>query len=147
MNTSAFPADPDTDVQTVITRLGFAPGLVVQEFGWDEDADNDLRFAVEDTVGSELEDEDWTGGADAVLLWWRLDDGDLTDALVDTVGLLGEGGFVILLTPRPGHEGSIDPADVREASRTAGLHDAAAIVAGPDWRATRLATPRNGPRR
>lgn len=141
------PAEAEIDIRATITRLGFAPGQLVQEFGWDEDADNDVRFAVEDAVGSELEDEDWTGGADAVLLWWRLDDGDLTDALVDTVGLLEEGGFVVLLTPRPGHGGSIDPAEVREASRTAGLHDTATATAGPDWRATRLAAPRTGPRR
>lgn len=147
MNTPVTSAESAGGIAGVIARLGFAAGQVVQEFGWDDDADNDLRFALEDVVGSQLEDEDWTGGADAVLLWWREDDGDLVDALVDTVGLLGEGGFVVLLTPRTGHAGSIDAAEVREASRTAGLHDVSAVTAGPDWWATRLATRRDGPRR
>ena len=39
-------------------------------------------------------------GADAVLLWWRDGDGDLGDALVDMVGVLDDGGFVVLLTPK-----------------------------------------------
>ncbi len=69
-----------------VDKLGFGAGQVVQEFGYDGDVDDDFRFAIEDACGSELEDEDYTGEVDAVLLWWRADDGDLTDALVDTVG-------------------------------------------------------------
>ena len=32
---------------------------------------------------------------DAVLLWWRDDDGDLVDALVDSLISLGDGGVVL----------------------------------------------------
>ena len=53
---------------------------MIQEFGYDSDVDDEFRFAVEDHTGTELEDEDYTGGADAVLLWWREGDGDLVDA-------------------------------------------------------------------
>ena len=73
---------------------------MVQEFGYDSDVDDEFRYAVEDHCGSEIEDEDYTGGADAVLLWFRDGDGDLGDALVDMVGVLDDGGFVVLLTPK-----------------------------------------------
>lgn len=141
------PAESVTDIHAVVARLGFAQGQVVQEVGWNDDVDNDLRFAIEDVVGTELEDEDWTGGADAVLLWWRQDDGDLVDALVDTVGMLEKGGFVALVHPRIGHEGSVDPAEMQEAAAMTGLHETGALAAGPDWRASRLVAPRTGPRR
>lgn len=123
-------------------RLGFAAEQIVQEFGWDEDVDDDLRFAVEDVIGSDLEDEDYTGEADAVVFWWRADDGDLTDALVDLVGVLGEGGFVLVLTPKDRAKGAVDPAEIEEAAATAGLHTGGAFHASPHWRATKLGAPK-----
>ena len=100
MNTPAPPpVDPGANGSGAVERLGFARDQVVQEFGYDSDVADDFRFAVEDACGGEIEDEDYTGGADAVLLWWRDGDGDLGDALVDMVGVLDDGGFVVLLTP------------------------------------------------
>ena len=141
------PASADPDYAATLTRLGFAQGQLVQEFGWDDDVDEDLRRAVEELVGSPIEYEDWTGGAEAVLLWWRDEDGDLTDALVDLVGVLEDGGFAVLLCPRPGAGGAIDPSDIDEAATTAGLHPSGALAAGDFWRATRLLTPRGDHRR
>ena len=46
------------------SKLGFAKGQVIQEFGYDDDVDNDLRFGLEDVIGTELEDEDFNDGAD-----------------------------------------------------------------------------------
>ena len=60
-------------------RLGIVAGQVVQEFGWDDDVDDDLRESVEQTCGSPLEDEDSIEVADVVLLWFRDGDGDLVD--------------------------------------------------------------------
>ena len=94
------PIDPGTSGSGVVERLGFARDQVVQEFGYDSDVDDEFRYAVEDLCGAEIEDDDYTGGADAVLLWWREGDGDLGDALVDMVGVLDDGGFVVLLTPK-----------------------------------------------
>ncbi|KRE43327.1 DUF3052 domain-containing protein [Knoellia sp. Soil729] len=143
MNTPApSPADPGPDGSGAVERLGFAAEQIVQELGWDEDVDDDFRFAVEDVIGSDLEDEDYTGEADAVVFWWRADDGDLTDALVDLVGVLGEGGFVLVLTPKDRAKGAVDPAEIDEAAATAGLHAGGASHASPQWRATKLGAPK-----
>jgi hypothetical protein len=44
--------------------------LVVQELGWDEDVDDDVRIMVEDAIDGELI-EDAMEAVDLVLLWWR----------------------------------------------------------------------------
>lgn len=122
-----------------VTKLGFEDDQIVQEYGWDEDVDEALRAAIEDAVGGDLEDEDYTGVVDAVIMWWRDDDGDLTDALVDTLGTLAEGSSIVLLTPRPGQEGEVDPSEVEEAATTAGLHTSGNVMCSDHWVATRLA--------
>ena len=140
------PADPGSSGAGVVQRLGFARDQVVQEFGWDTDVDDDFRFAVEDVCGAEVEDEDFTGGADAVLLWWREGDGDLGDALVDMVGVLEDGGFVVLLTPKATGE-EVDASDIDEAAVTAGLHAAGTFNPSAQWRAHKLVAPRVKARR
>lgn len=127
------------ETATAVGRLGLTHGQVVQEYGWDDDVDEELRTAIEQTVGSVLEDEDYTGVADVALLWWRDGDGDLTDALVDTLGTLEDGGGIVLLTPRPGQEDEVDPAEVDEAATTAGLHTSGSTMCSETWVATRLA--------
>jgi hypothetical protein len=69
------------DSAGMAARLGIKPGMVVQELGWDEDADEDLRDAIIEVSGGEMVDEDTDEVADVVILWWREDDGDLFDAL------------------------------------------------------------------
>jgi len=123
-------------------RLGFQPGQVVQEFGYDDDVDNGLRESVEDLVGGELVDEDSDEVVDAVLLWWRDEDGDLVDALVDVLGALAEGGAIWLLSPKAGRPGHIEPSDIEEAAPTAGLHATKTVSVGREWSGTRLVTPR-----
>ena len=39
-------------------KLGLSRGLVVQELGWDEDVDDDVRIMVEDAIDAELEGRD-----------------------------------------------------------------------------------------
>lgn len=131
----------------LVERLGFAPEMIVQEFGFDDDTDEALRASIEALIGAELEFEDYTGETDAVLLWWRGDDGDLTDELVDMVSAVGDGGFILLLTPRPGRGVEVDPAEIQEASATAGLHSSGALNASDDWRAVRLVLPKAAGRR
>lgn len=139
----ATPADaPDPGAPALMARLGFAPGQVVQEFGYDSDVDDEFRFAVEDHTGNELEDEDYSGVADAVVFWWRDDDGDLVDACVDALTNLDEGGFITLLTPKSGRPGSVDASVIDESAVTAGLHTSGSTNACPDWRATRLVAPK-----
>jgi hypothetical protein len=124
--------------------LGFQPGQVVQELGYDDDVDQELREAVEDLTGSELVDEDYDDVADAVLMWFREDseDGDLTDALVDAQEFLVEGGLVWLLTPKTGRTGHVEPSDIADAAQTAGLAQTIAVAVSKDWSAVRLATPK-----
>jgi len=133
---------PGASSSVGVERLGFVPGQVVQEFGYDDDVDDPFRFALEDLCGTELEDEDFTGEVDAVLLWWRAEDGDLGDALVDTVGMLGDTGFVVLVTPKPGKPEEVDASEIDEAAVTAGLHAGGSTSAGDGWRATKLVAPK-----
>ena len=74
-----------------------------------------------------------------MILWWRDGDGDLTDALVDTLGTLAEGSSIVLLTPRPGQPEEVDPSEVDEAATTAGLHTSGNVMCSEHWVATRLA--------
>ena len=71
-------------------RLGIKPGQVVQELGYDTDCDEQLREAITAVEGVELVDEDYDEDVvDVVLMWFREDDGDLVDALVDALAPLG----------------------------------------------------------
>jgi hypothetical protein len=124
-------------------RLGFEPGQVVQEIGYDDDVEQELREGIEATTGQELVDEDYDDVADVVLLWFRDEDGDLTDALVDAIGLIDEGGVIWLMTPKTGREGYVEPSDINEAGQTAGLSQTKSINAGKDWTGSRLVTPKS----
>ncbi|MET9619351.1 MULTISPECIES: DUF3052 domain-containing protein [unclassified Streptomyces] len=123
-------------------RLGFEPGQVVQEIGYDEDVDFDLREGIESIIGSDLVDEDYDDVADAVVLWFRDEDGDLTDALVDTIGLLEDGGVIWLLTPKTGRDGYIEPSDISDAAQTAGLSQTKSVSVAKDWAGSRLVAPK-----
>ncbi|MEU1468016.1 DUF3052 domain-containing protein [Streptomyces sp. NPDC005761] len=123
-------------------RLGFEPGQVVQEIGYDDDVELELREGIEATTGQDLVDEDYDDVADVVLLWFRDEDGDLTDALVDAIGLLEDGGTVWLMTPKTGRDGYVEPSDINEAAQTAGLAQTKSISAGKDWTGSRLVTPK-----
>ena len=130
------------DSAGMAARLGIKPGMVVQELGWDEDADEDLRDAVIELSGGEMVDEDTDEVADVVILWWREDDGDLVDALVDAIASLADDGVVWLLVPKSGRPGHVEPGDVTEAAPTAGLSQTSSISAAKDWSGIRLVTPK-----
>ncbi|WP_405653514.1 DUF3052 domain-containing protein [Streptomyces sp. RK9] len=135
-------ATADHAETNLAVRLGFQPDMVVQEIGYDDDVDQELREAIEQTTGTELVDEDYDDVADAVVLWFREDDGDLTDALVDAIAYMEEGGSILLLTPKTGREGYVEPSDIGEAATTAGLSQTKSINAGKDWNGSRLLTPK-----
>ncbi|MER7834437.1 DUF3052 domain-containing protein [Streptomyces sp. NPDC051105] len=135
-------ADHAEERTTPAVRLGFQPDQVVQEIGYDDDVDQELRESIEDTIGTELVDEDYDDVADAVVLWFREDDGDLTDALVDAVTYMEEGGWILLLTPKTGRDGYVEPSDIGEAATTAGLSQTKGVSVGKDWNGSRLLTPK-----
>jgi len=128
--------------RSLAERLGFKPGQVVQEIGWDEDTDEELRTSIEEVTGSELVDEDYEDVADVVLLWWRDEDGDLVDGLVDALTALADGGHIWLLTPKAGRDGHVEPSDIGEAAPTAGLSQTSSVSACADWSGTRLVAPK-----
>jgi hypothetical protein len=129
------------DAQNYAQKLGITHGLVVQELGWDEDVDDDLRADVEDAIGGELVDEDSDEVIDVVLLWWRDGDGDLVGALMDAIAPLADEGFVWVLTPKTGQPGHVEPSEIAESAPTAGLTQTSAISLG-SWAGSRLVQPK-----
>jgi hypothetical protein len=123
-------------------RLGLTAGMVVQELGWDNDTDDDLRIAIEDAIDADMVDADYGNVVDAVLLWWRDEDGDLVDGLVEALTDLVGGGSIWLLTPKVGRPNSVDPADISEAAPIAGLAQTTTAAVSKDWTATRLIAPK-----
>nr|WP_212763380.1 DUF3052 domain-containing protein [Gordonia araii] len=122
--------------------MGLSKGLVVQELGWDDDTDDDLRADIEDIIDAEMLDEDAVEVIDVVLLWWRDDDGDLTDALIEAIGPLADDGYLWVLSPKTGRSGHVEPSEVSEAASTTGLTQTSVTNLG-DWTATRLVQPRS----
>lgn len=128
--------------RSLAERLGLKPGQVVQELGYDDDCDEELRQSIAAVTGAELVDEDYDGVVDVVLLWWREDDGDLFEGLVDALTSLAGGGDIWLLTPKAGREGHVEPSDIGEAAPAAGLSQTSNVNAARDWSGTRLVAPK-----
>ena len=124
-------------------RMGLGPGMTVQELGWDEDVDDELRVQLENAIDADLVDGDHGDVVDAVVLWWRADDGDLVDALVDSLTDLVGGGAIWLLTPKIGRPGAVEASEITEAAPIAGLATTTTVPVSSDWTATRLVTPKN----
>ena len=139
-------ADNSEALRGLVAKLGIASGMTVQEIGDDDDVDAQFRSAVETVTGSQIVGLDFEEVVDAVLLWHRDDDDDLVDALVDAGIQLTESGPIVLLTPKPGRAGHVEPAEIADAAPTAGLQVTTTVSAGPDWQGTRMVTPK-GPRR
>ncbi|MEV6244637.1 DUF3052 domain-containing protein [Streptomyces sp. NPDC051742] len=122
-------------------RLGFSHGLVVQELGQDDDADDSLRESVEEAIGDSLVGYDHQGPVDVVLLWLRQADGDLVDMLTEAADPLAADGHIWVLTPNPGKPGHLEPGELGEAAATAGLSQTGTVTAGA-WTASRLVRPK-----
>ena len=72
-----------------------------------------------------------------VLLWWREEDGDLADALVDAKTPLADSGVVWLLTPKFGRPGALEQADIADAASTSGMRRTTSVTLS-QWLAGRL---------
>jgi Protein of unknown function (DUF3052) len=138
-------AGPPDQRSSIATKLGLSRGLVVQELGWDTDVDDDLRLEVEEAIDGELV-EDAMEAVDVVLLWWRDDDGDLVDGLVDALTDLTNSGRIWLMTPKVGRSGYVDAADIAEAAVTAGLSLTNGAGVSADWAANKLVRPKGSRR-
>jgi Protein of unknown function (DUF3052) len=122
--------------------LGFTRGMVIQELNWDSDVDDELRLAIEDTIDADMVDGDYGNVVDAVLLWWRAEDGDLVDGLVDALTDLVGGGAIWLLTPKISRPNALGAADIAEAAPVAGLAQTTTAAVSKEWVATRLLAPK-----
>lgn len=116
-----IPGATKNGVQDYAKTLDIKAGHTVQEVGWDDDCDSAISEAVEDAIGADLLDEDSYELCDVVLLWWRDDDGDLVDELVDAVRPLADHGRIWLLSPAAGTKGELAPGVVSESAQLAGL--------------------------
>jgi hypothetical protein len=144
IDVSTTAGGPDgTATQKAGERLGLRTGMVVQELGWDEDVDDGLRVEIEDAIDGDMVDGEYGNVVDSVLLWWRDGDGDLVDALVDSLTDLAGGGVIWLLTPKVGRPSSVEPADIAEAAPVAGLTTTTTVPVSQDWAATRLVAPKS----
>ncbi len=128
-----------------LDKLGFEPGQVVQELGWDDDVDEDLRQEVMDLIDGDMI-EDSIDAVDIVWLWLRADDGDVADGLVDAMRDLSDDGFIVLVTPKVGRPGTIDPADLSDGADTAGMVLTTSYDVSKDWQAHKIVRPRGGRR-
>lgn len=124
--------------------MGIQSGFLVLQRGFADDSDSQLSKEVADTSGSELLDENSKEVVDAVITWWREDDGDLVDELVDCLTYLTDGGQVWLLTPKVGRDGHVEPSDIQDAAPTAGLSLTSTLQVSKDWTATRLVARKSG---
>ena len=124
--------------------MGIQSGFLVLQRGYADDSDSQLSKEVAETSGNELLDEDSRDVVDAVITWWREDDGDLVDELVDCLTYLTDGGQVWLLTPKVGRDGHVEPSDIQDAAPTAGLSLTSTMQVSKDWNATRLVARKSG---
>lgn len=140
----AAAGDTDGSRSDIAGKLGVEPGMIVQELGWDSDVDDVVRSAIEERCGEDLLDETAQEVVDVVVMWWRDDDGDLVDALMDARSPLAEAGVVWVLTPKTGHAGHVQPSDIAEAAPTAGLSQTSNVSISDGWVGTRLVPPKSG---
>ncbi|MGW1991558.1 DUF3052 domain-containing protein [Embleya sp. NPDC001921] len=121
-------------------KLGVKRSMVVQELGWDEDTDDDMRADIEDAIGRAMVDDETDEVVEAALLWWRAGDGDLVDELTDIVRPLAEEGFVWVLTPRTGRPGFVDQNEIAEVADASGLTHTDTVTLG-SWSGSRFVRP------
>ena len=120
------------------SRMGFEKGQIILEVGHGSDCDEDFRKQLVEITGEPLIENETNEVVDAVLIWFREDDGDLADELVDALTFLSESGPIWVLTPKVGREGHVHPSDIQDAANTAGLSQTSTIAAAPNWSATKI---------
>ena len=122
--------------QGLASKFGLSEGLVIQEVGFADDCDATVSQSI--SAVAELVDESYEDVVDGVLLWFRAEDGDLVDALMDALVELTETGAIWLMTPKVGRPGHIEPSDIADAAPTVGLVTTSTVNAAADWQGTRL---------
>jgi hypothetical protein len=137
------PTAANAEGQRLAERLGVGAGTLVQSLNEDDDIAQELLEAITAASGTELVPEDSDDVVDVVLLWWREDDGDLANALIDARRQLSDDGVIWLLTPKSGRDGHVEPSDVLDAVPTAGLVQTKTVSVAQEWAGMRLAAPKS----
>lgn len=135
----------DEEKRDIATVLGIEPGMVVQELGWDSDADEEVRQAVMDRSDADMV-EDALDAVDVVLLWWRAEDGDVVDGLVDSLTDLSDDGWIWVFTPKKGLPGEVSAADLAEGVNTAGMSLTSPVAISEDWLSHKVVRPKGARR-
>ena len=120
------------------SRMGFEKGQLILEIGHGSDCDENLRQQIVDIVGEPLIQNDTNEVVDSVLIWFRDDDSDLTDELVDALAYLSESGTIWVLTPKVGRDGHVEASEIQDAVNIAGLTQTSTIAVAPNWTATKI---------
>lgn len=136
------PTAANAEGQRRAERLGVVAGTMVQSINEDDDIAGDLLEAITAASGTELVPEDSDDVVDIVLLWWRDEDGDLANALIDARRQLSDQGVIWLLTPKSGRPGHVEPSDILDAVPTAGLVQTSTLSVAQEWAGMRLAAPK-----
>ena len=118
--------------------MGFEKGQLILEVGHGSDCDENLRKEIVSIIGEPLIENSTNEVVDAVLIWFREDDGDLTDELVDALAFLSETGPIWVLTPKAGRDGHVEPSEIQDAANIAGLSQTSTIAVAPNWTATKI---------
>ncbi|MEI7541492.1 MAG: DUF3052 domain-containing protein [Actinomycetes bacterium] len=118
--------------------MGFKEGDLILEVGRTSDCDENLRQKIIEITKSQFLGSDSQEVVDGVIIWWREDDGDLVDELMDALTYLSETGPIWILTPKVGRTGHVEPSDIQDAAPTAGLSQTSSFSIAADWSATRL---------
>ncbi len=128
-----------------VRQLGFVKGMVVEELGWDEDSDEEVRQSIMEVIDSDLVDES-TEAVDAVVLWLREGDGDVMDLLIDSLTDLGPTGFLWVFTPKIGQSGYVSQSDLSEGVAAAGLTMTTTVNVCNQWSAHKVVRPKSSRR-
>jgi hypothetical protein len=135
-------AGPAEGARTAAERLGITADTAVQEIGRDDDADAELAAALAAFTGGADSGENDDDVVDVVLLWFREDDGDLVDALMDARTRLDNNGAIWVLTPKSGKPGHVEPGEILDAAPTAGLVQTSSVSVSREWTAAKLVVPK-----
>lgn len=133
-----LPVNMPAGAGSAATRLGIQRDWMILEVGHSDDCDQALRDEIVAISGQALLENDTQEVVDAVILWWRDEDGDLVDQLVDAQTYLTEHGPIWLLTPKVGRDGHVEASDIQDAAPTAGLSVTSTIPIAKDWIATKI---------
>ena len=122
----------------IVDRMGFSQNQLILEVGHQDDCDQELRNSIKTKVGNEFISNEANDVVDAVILWWREEDGDLVDELVDALTFLTEDGPIWVLTPKVGRPGHVEASDIQDAAPTAGLTQTVSLPVASNWTGTKL---------